>query len=112
MHFSNIVTHHAEDGSGVGSAITAGKSFYHFTRKFHSFLYSSYDKDKKGIRSISQCLSGASCIIEVKCFCTFYDTQSSISGQGECRRKDANCQSTHPSFTSFEILNLSCIRSR
>lgn len=34
MH-SNIITHHAEDGSGVGSAIIAGKCFaYTWSRPF------------------------------------------------------------------------------
>jgi len=47
---SNIVTYHAEDGSGVGSAIIAGTTpvtSRHHSPHSHFFLHSSYDEDQK-----------------------------------------------------------------
>jgi hypothetical protein len=52
--YSNIVTYHAEDGSGVGSAIIAGLAIFFFSlstlRSAH--FINSYDKDKTGCRVV------------------------------------------------------------
>jgi hypothetical protein len=59
---SNIVTHHAEDGSGVGSAIIAGKSTTPSFRVMCSSdgLY-SHDQNSKGCWFIRQCLGVSYC---------------------------------------------------
>ena len=45
----NIVTHHAEDGSGVGSAIIAGKLLV--CPRVRSFMFFSDDEAEKGSRN-------------------------------------------------------------
>lgn len=58
----NIKTHHAEDGSGVGSAIIAGMSIFQSLTtglaklKFECY---SHDQGKKGRREICQLVMGS-----------------------------------------------------
>lgn len=57
MH-RNIVTHHAEDGSGVGSAIIAGKlQLLQINAQALTLVDFSYDEDQKGCWTVSPCLT-------------------------------------------------------
>ena len=54
---SNITTHHAEDGSGVGSAIIAGKLMTaYLSLRGHLTNFYSHDQNPKGRRLVRSCL--------------------------------------------------------
>lgn len=53
----NIITHHAEDGSGVGSAIIAGLMLILSIRHVaYSAIYFSDDQGAEGCGDIPECL--------------------------------------------------------
>ena len=55
--FSNIVTHHAEDGSGIGSAIIAGKLYASsLRRRFALTCGPSDDEAEEGSRTVPKLL--------------------------------------------------------
>jgi hypothetical protein len=60
----NIITHHAEDGSGVGSAIIAGAYIWLVAQHWilTSVLGISHDEDPQGCWAVCECLNTADAV--------------------------------------------------